>query len=85
MSVAMDSDTDLSVVYVRLFDEGTEVLRPAPAERIREGVFRLLTPVDFDPADELWEYPPGSVVVCRVERRGDEEIMVAHSLAIASA
>ena len=48
-------------IYVSLPDEGTDVWRPAQAEDLGGGVFRLVGPV---PEGEVWEFEPGSTVRC---------------------
>ena len=68
MSAATASSTDLSIVHVRLLDEGTDVWRPVGAERMGETTYRLAD--DAIPADERWSFQPGDIVV--VERRGDQ-------------
>jgi len=50
---------DTVTVFVALLDEGTEVWRPAQAERIDAAHFRLLGPV---PDDEVWAFSPGTIV-----------------------
>jgi hypothetical protein len=47
-----------------MFDEGTDVWRPVVAEKVSEGVFRMVG--NHDDTEE-WEFPTGSVV--RVETR----------------
>jgi hypothetical protein len=55
-------------VYVRLLNEGTEVWRPVPSERIADGLYRLSgTRTD----DEEWEFEPGSIVRCVEHRFND--------------
>lgn len=54
-------------IYVQLLNEGTEVCRPALAREIEEGVYEILPSLGYDPADEEWEFPPGTRV--RIERR----------------
>ena len=56
-------------IYVRLLNEGTEVFRPADAQEAEDGLFKLLSPPDYDSIDEEWEFQPG--VMVRVERRKD--------------
>ncbi len=65
MSAATASSTDADTVYVRLLDEGVEVWRPVPAERVSEGAYRLSDAPP--PEDEAWTFQPGEVVVA--ERR----------------
>lgn len=50
-------------IYVALPDEGVDVWRPAPAWKIGPSTFIVLRPQDYDPVDEKWEFPPGSIVV----------------------
>ena len=58
-------------IYVRLLNEGTEVCRPAPARELEHGLYEVLPTEDYDPADEEWEFPPGSRV--RIEKREAED------------
>ena len=48
-------------VYVALLEEGTNVWRPVSSIEVRNGEFELLGPV---PADECWQFGPGTVVRC---------------------
>lgn len=50
------------VVYVQLLDEGTVVYRPVHATIQSHDIVVLEPPDDYDPEDERWEFPPGSVV-----------------------
>jgi hypothetical protein len=67
MSAATASSTDVTLVHVRLLDEGTDVWRPVEAERLGETTYRL-TDVPI-PDEERRSFQPGDIVV--VERRGD--------------
>jgi len=62
---------NIVTIYIRLLDEGTEVSRPAQAEQIEDGIFRLLASPDYDAEDERWEFVPGTIV--HAERRADSE------------
>lgn len=77
MSVEMDSSTSRAVVFVRLLDEGTVVFRPSPAHYIGNSAYQLETPSDYDQEDEVWEFPPGSVVICETRDIGGESALVA--------
>ena len=57
-------------IYVKLLEEGTEVSRPTQALDLGNGLYRILATADYDPDDEVWEFPPGSIV--RVEWRQGE-------------
>jgi len=52
----------MRTIYIRLLEEGTEVLRPTEAEELGDGLFKLLPTPNYDPQDEHWEFGPGSVV-----------------------
>lgn len=77
----MSGETDFCIettnVFVRLLNEGTRVLRPAPAVPRGGMRFRLIEPEDYDPEDEQWEFLPGSTVVCRAERSSEGDVLVA--------
>jgi hypothetical protein len=66
-------------IYVRLLDEGTDCWRPTQAEQMSEGIFRLLPTANYDPDDEHWEFPPGTLVRCQTKRfrYGDAPVAVA--------
>jgi hypothetical protein len=52
-------------LHVRLLNDGTEVFRPTRALKLGGGLFKLVAPPGYDPADERWEHLPGATV--RVE------------------
>ncbi len=56
---------DTVEVFVPLLDEGTPTLRGTQALPLGEGLYKVLLPVsNYDPEDEVWEFPPGSIVRC---------------------
>jgi len=75
MSEATGSSTE--TVYLPLLDEGTTVLRPTKAVHLQDLVYRLMAPDDYDPEAEFWQFPPGSVVECAWEERGEIRVLVA--------
>jgi len=77
MSAEMASSTDVLTVYVALLNEGTSVVRPTQAVKLGKNLYRVLPTQDYDPNDEEWEFPPGSVVECTLENRSGQEILVA--------
>lgn len=79
MSEEMVSSTGLCEVFVPLRDEGTGVSRPTRAVPCGGMRFRLLATDDYDPEDEHWEFPPGSVVECRTQVIAGREVLVARS------
>lgn len=66
----MDTQTLISskksVIYIPLLDEGVPVARPTLGERIKDNIFKVLPTENYDPDDETWMYPPGSVVQCEL-------------------
>jgi hypothetical protein len=69
-------------VHARLRDEGSSAARPTPAENEGNELFRLLAAPNYDPDDEHWEFPPGSVVRCETRIAEDgKTYLLAVSLA----
>lgn len=58
------------IIYVRLLNEGTEVFRPVLSQELRPMVF-VLGADEYDPDDEEWEYPPGTLVCVEVHQFED--------------
>ena len=64
-------------IYVALLDEGVDVWRPVPAHRVDGDTYVILRPDSYDPSDESWEFPPGSVVKCRLRQTREGSILAA--------
>ena len=77
MSEEMATSTSIVPIYIPLLNEGTSVVRPTQGVKLSERVYRVLPTQDYDPDDEEWEFPPGSVVECTREIRSGQEILVA--------
>lgn len=77
MSAEKDSSTRRQLIYIPLLNEGTSVVRPTLAEALRNDVYRVLATPDYDPRDEEWEFPPGTLVFCEKRKSNDQEILVA--------
>ena len=69
--------TDVIQIYVRLLNEGTDVVRPTNGVVLAPDVIRVEPTKDYDSELEEWQFPPGSEVRCVPERRGAVEILVA--------
>jgi hypothetical protein len=61
-------------VLMPLEDEGTEVWRPVETQLLSDDRFEIIGPM---PDDEIWRYPPGSIVRCEVQKREGGEALVA--------
>jgi hypothetical protein len=64
-------------IHVVLLDEGTWCARPAECVDLGDGLFRLQARQDYDPEDEHWEFPPGSVVRGKTVRDSNGEYLLA--------
>jgi hypothetical protein len=64
-------------IYIPLLDEGTDVWRSAEASLVGPQEYLVLQPPDYDPDDEHWEFPPGSVVKCVMEHHEEGDVLVA--------
>lgn len=52
-------------IYVSLLEEGTPTLRPTEAEDLGGRLYKIIPTPEYNPESEIWEFPPGSVVVGR--------------------
>jgi hypothetical protein len=68
---------DSAEIYVALLDEGADVWRPVPAHRIDDDTYVILRPDDYDPDDETWQFPPGTLVTCQPRATRDGTIVAA--------
>ncbi len=69
----------MSIVYVRLLEEGTDVYRPVSAEQISSEVF-LLSRQEV-PGDEMWEYSPGTRVKVAMKTLSEGRVPVVIGVA----
>ena len=67
-------------IYIRLLDEGTECSRPTQALDLGNGLFKILPTPNYDPANEVWEFPPDSIVRSATRRSEGEEFLLAIAL-----
>jgi hypothetical protein len=52
-------------IYMYLPDEAVDVWRPVQVEKLGADRYRILGPV---PEDEVWQFPPGSIVGVHLKR-----------------
>lgn len=74
----MSSDT--KTIYIKLLDEGTKVARPTQGLPLQNDLYLVLPTPNYNPDDEHWEFSPGSVVRCIMEKWSSGDILVAHEL-----
>ncbi len=77
MSAEMVSSTNILTIYIPLLNEGTTVVRPSQGVKLGENTYKVLPTQSYDPNDEAWQFPPGSIVACASETRNRQEILVA--------
>jgi hypothetical protein len=73
----MKSDSCRVKLFVYLLEEGTDVWRPTEAVSVGDGLFKILPTPEYDPEDEVCEFPPGSIVRCEKRRNDSGEYIVA--------
>lgn len=73
----VETDSGIEQIYVRLLEEGTEVFRPVEAKTLGRSKFKILDIEDYGELDEIWEFPPGSIVFCKRFSFGDSEVFLA--------
>jgi hypothetical protein len=66
-------------IHVVLLDEGTWCTRATEYIDLRGGLFRLLPTPTYDPEDEHWQFPPGSIVYSKSFRGSDGDYLLAVS------
>ncbi len=72
-----NSSNKLVEIYIDLPEEGSPTIRPTQAIDMGNGVFKVLPTPNYDPEDEVWQFPPGSLVRCKTVKEGNEEYLVA--------
>lgn len=77
MSAGTGSNTH-STIYIHLIDDGTTVVRPTQGAPLGNNLYRVLAPSDYNPTDEHWQFPPGSIVRCVTEKWNGDDVLVAH-------
>ncbi len=64
-------------IHIRLLHEGTECSRPTQALDLGDGLFKILPTPNYDPNDEVWEFPPESIVRSVVRLSEGTEFLLA--------
>lgn len=77
-------DFHIAKIYIPLLDEGVSVVRPTQAEWVKDDIFKVLPTDDYDPDNEHWQFPPGTLVICEPEIREDKALLVAQEEVVIS-
>jgi len=64
-------------IHIRLLHEGTECSRPTQALELGNGLFKVLPTPNYNSEDEVWEFPPDSIVRSEVRRSEGKEFLLA--------
>jgi hypothetical protein len=75
----MKSDSNRVKLFLYLLEEGTDVWRPTQAGSGNWGWFiqNFLPTPEYESEDEVWEFPPGSIVRCETRQNDSGEYIVA--------
>jgi hypothetical protein len=79
MSERKASNTDAVEIYVPLLNEGTDVVRPTKGIPLGGMKYQVLPTPNYSALFEEWEFPPGSIVECRMVQREGEHVLVAQN------
>ena len=63
-------------IHIRPLHEGTECSRPTLALDL-ETFVQVLPTSNYDPEDEVWEFPPDSIVRTEVRRTEEKQLLLA--------
>ncbi len=55
----MKSDSNRVKLFIYLLAERTDVWRPTEAVCVGDGLFKILPTPEYDPEDQVWEFPLG--------------------------
>jgi hypothetical protein len=75
----LENKSKMINVYVRLLGEGVEVYRPVGASRVSTTTYILGSAALYDPGDEEWEFPPGSLINVQERALDGDVVLVAMS------
>ena len=64
-------------IYIRVLEEETPTLCRTQGVNVGNGLYKVLPTSNYDPEDEIWEFPPGSIVRCELVDDGEEEFLLA--------
>jgi hypothetical protein len=73
--VRLDEMPNAYTIYIPLLSR--DALHPTTGLKIDDQIYEVLPTKDYDPANESWEFPPGSVVECEPRMDAFPVILVA--------
>jgi hypothetical protein len=64
----LNSNPIKDTVYVYLLNEGTDSWRPVNADYVNKDTYLLHGQDIYNPSDEEWEFPPGTLVLTEIKK-----------------
>lgn len=75
------STEHLTEIHVNLLEEGTPTWRLTKARSLGNGTYEVLPNENYDPENEIWEFPPGSIVLGQERHLKDgQKILLAQPI-----
>jgi hypothetical protein len=71
----------MTIIYVYLVDEGTDVWRPVDAIHIKDSIYRI-DPESTISETETWQFLPGDIIRCEEKRLSRGVCLVAIEKAV---
>ena len=71
------SEQRIVEIWIPLLEEGSPAIRGTEAVHLGNGRYKILAASDYDPKDEVWEFPPGSIVKGEIRKNQDEMLFIA--------
>jgi len=64
-------------IYIYLEGEGTDVWRHTTGKRIKDDIYLIEAPSDYDPKIEKWQFKPNTKVHCKLKELSSGKYLVA--------
>lgn len=65
------------IIYIQLLEEGTVVYRPVLSTSIEENIYKVGGDDIYDAENELWQFPPHTIVIVEEREFSDGLALVA--------
>jgi hypothetical protein len=70
-------ETNELKILVALLDDGVAAWRPVRAKKIDAWTYLILHENEYDSGDEKWQFPPGTLVICELQKLENELCLIA--------
>ena len=65
------------IIFISIKNDGTEVWRPMKAVRLHDKIYKIEAYPDLNSEEEELEFNIGEIVVCEIQNKSGEDILVA--------